>query len=195
MGLTTSALLRFGGMSGMDDPRILALEREPLPEAKRLVLLWRPECECVGLGWFDIIREERPCPDPIPKPPRLDVTVAYDTCDFARIVFGADAIAVLYLFNTSQFTDDATLHVAILSSCVAYARLFEASEGVITGDDSPMFPAFFEGKSYDACLQEAINAGQREVSSPPEIHEIVTWEDLSEVIMVRGYWRFYPPRV
>jgi len=138
-----------------------------------------------------------PCPDPIVRPDVVDLTVCYQTREEFSIVFGTDAVLLMHPVEIWSFVSDPEWQAALLEACVAYAVLFKATEGVVTGEESPIVKAFFGGISYEGALQEAAKGGHREVGTIAELTEVVTELDegtYREDFYLRGYWRFFPKR-
>jgi hypothetical protein len=186
MGIDFSALLECPRFSGIDDRRIIDLERGSPKEVREVESLWRAylyfSYDDAEGGWVT----SEVFPEPIPRPSTLSLSVSYRTGEFFYLTFGTDAVAIYHPLRLREFLTDVQWTQAMVGACRALARVMNATDGLITRDESPVIRSFRDGASYAKALQAA--TGQwGEVPSCNALYEKIddqgTWDS-------HGYWRF-----
>jgi hypothetical protein len=170
----------------MTDKRILAIESTSPEEAQKIGELWRSyefspaRLSCAG--WITTAVE----PKPHPKPSLPSLTTSFRTAEAFYLTFGRDAVAIYHPLRWYTFLTELAWQKAMVDACRAFGRLFVASDGIVTRDESPVIKAFFNGLTYKEALQQ--NERQEiAVGTLSDLYEMVddegTWDS-------HGYWRF-----
>jgi|SRR5579884_1071506 len=99
--------------------------------------------------------------------------------------FGNDTIYIYHRLRWFFFLTDAEWQRVMLAAVEDFARIFAASDGIVTSDWSPIVGAFFRGESYDSALNEA-KGRDGEVARLSDLYTLLapdgTWDS-------HGYWR------
>jgi hypothetical protein len=71
------------------------------------------------------------------------------------LTFGPDTVEAHHLLRWGFFLTEPALQGVMLDACLCLARLFGATEGILTSDFSPVVHAFRAGLGFDAALASA----------------------------------------
>ena len=189
MGWSFAALMRCPVFTGMDDPRIESIEAGSPPAVRnirRLMLscgfaVIEPSYE----GWVTFEN----FPEPIARPWSLTLDAAFETHEDFFLTFGDDSVEIFHPLSWDTVLTDKKWERAMLEACRALAEVFEATEGIVTRNESPAIIAVGEIGLYDEALEHAQGEeGEREHLR--ELYEIIeddgTWDS-------HGYWCFLKP--
>lgn len=102
------------------------------------------------------------------------------------ITFGNDAICIYHQLRWLFFLTDPEWRRQMLAALLDFSKIFDATDGIVSNDWSPVFGAFFRGASYELALQEGKD-NDSEVATLDGLYKVVepdgTWDS-------QGYWRF-----
>jgi hypothetical protein len=185
MGIDFSALLKCAEFVDIDDERIAIIESGANAIFSEVGELWRASgffsLEDLPAGW--VTAEVNP--HSIERPQSLTRAVGYRTRESFYLTFGKDCIAVYHPLRLYTFLTNGPWKVTMITACQRIARLVDATDGLITRDESPVIGAFHRGASYEAAIRQGVGEWG-EVQSVAELyerHDPGTWDS-------HGYWHF-----
>jgi hypothetical protein len=179
------ALLKCEGVVTMDDPRLRSIEAGAPPETEDIEAYWRKCGFSAGFfeepGWL-----ETGFRDPISRPERLSLDVAYRSKGGFDLFFSTDAVCLLSGLRWAYVLEPGEWRRIVLRVCYGFACVLRASEGVITRDESPIIQGFFRGMPFHQALE--LGRGlEGEVARIEDMYEDIppyTWDS-------HGYWRLF----
>ena len=185
MGSDFSALIKCPPLSGMEDPRIASIESCSTSAMRAIGQLWRESGFAVRnaeQGWVN----NDGFPELVPRPDTLSLLLSYCTKEEFYLTFGLDVVGVYHVLRLHTFLTSAEWKLAMVDACRSLAELMNATDGLITRDESPVMFGFYAGHSYEACLK--LGTGDcGEVATVDQLYERIddrgTWDS-------HAYWRF-----
>ena len=175
-------------IASIDDERIRNIEQtSPIP-VQRVRGIWLAKSLSSDIfdheGW---ISTEEVIPESIPRPQSLSPVVALRTAECFYIRFGTGAVEVSHNLRWATFVRDYDWRDAMLAASSAFAEHFDATDGIVLNDDSPISHRILSGSSFDDALRECAGTDD-EVASIDELYTVIddigTWES-------KGYWRLF----
>jgi hypothetical protein len=185
MGMDFSALLKYQ-WAGEKSMRVVAsIEADSPAELKQVQPLWK-QCEfseqtLTKATWVENLGSGVE----IPRPDLPNLLASLSTPEDFFITFGVDAVRIYHVLRWRQFLVDSRWQEVMLQACHALCRLFGATEGIVTNDESPVIEAFFEGASFD----DALAAGQGVYGEVSDVKDLYL-EPTPDLWDSTGYWKF-----
>ncbi len=186
MGMDFSALLKYETPGDLSDDRVAAIESQSPTDVKAVAGLWLSK----GLGEEPLNRagwiSSTEFPEPAQKPEAPTLDYAFRTGEAFYLTFGKDAVWVYHLLRWHTFLSDPDWQEQMTLACRAIARLLNATDGILTRDESPVILGFLAGMSFDQAVDQG-SGEEGEVLSLSDmrdhVDDVCTWNS-------HGYWYF-----
>jgi hypothetical protein len=153
MGMNFVTLMKYAGPDENVIRIVDALAEKSPDDVRALAGLFRERgFPDLGQGtcsqWEDLF-EEKPY-DCRPSLPNMRISLG--TPEDFFLTFGRDIVQVWHLLRWIYFLTDPILQPAMIDACRCLARLFAATDCIITSDYSPVVAAFVDGQDFDSVL-------------------------------------------
>ncbi len=186
MGSDFAAIFKCSAITDMDDLRLRAVETRPPDVVGKILAVFRSE----GRSVAHLTRQEWRqlsdgfC-DPVPRPASLTADISFHTADGFSLTFCPDGMDLYHFLRWFRFLTDANWQETMLNACRELARLVDASDAIITRDESPVRRAFFRGMPFEDALRQG-QGPEGEVASVSDLYESI---DNGRLWDSHGYWR------
>jgi hypothetical protein len=159
MGMDFVALMKYAGPGKRLWRALTRLEAGSPEEIQALAQLMHERVFTGGhhdaAVWSCKARPELRDPTLDCRPALPNVGIALRLPEDFFLTFGHDAVEAYHLLRWHLFLTEPDLQRAMLDACLCLARLFAATDCVLTSDYSPVVHAFREGKGFDESLASA----------------------------------------
>ena len=125
-------------------------------------------------------------PGVVQAPSLPDLQLALRTKEEFYLTFGIDALSIYHPLRWHTFLVEQEWQLTMLDACNAFADLFDATEAILTNDESPVIETFYQGASFD----DALAAGKYKNGEVGHLHELLEIVDSDGTWDSHGFYRF-----
>jgi hypothetical protein len=187
MGMDFVALLSYPGIARVTAALESLESGTPFPETSAVEELWQSRGFAelytpwpVWVGAFST--------DTFPGRPQLpNLERSLFARGFFFLTFGSDAVCLYHCLRWAFFVSDPEWQSVMIGAVRHVGQVLQASDCIITCDFSPIFHAFFQGRSFAEAILAA-GPEDFERSSIAELRQLQEAFDGSTQTAV-GYWR------